>query len=90
MVKKTSFTWARPKRFLPKAWALTVDMNNKTLLGVAEFCTNKPGGNPGAATSTISNYMNPMTPPVATDLIVAPNLRNSERDLLGIGNNRLG
>ncbi|CAL5083031.1 unnamed protein product [Urochloa decumbens] len=55
------YLMARTKLFLPKAWALAIDMRNSELLGVAEFGTEN--GRDVSVTyrpSTISKYMKPV------------------------------
>jgi len=58
------YLMARTKLFLPKAWALSIDMRNCTLLGVAEFGTES--GRDVCVTyrpSTISKYMKSVSVP---------------------------
>ena len=58
------YLMARTKLFLPKAWALSIDMRNSTLLGVAEFGTES--GRDVCVTyrpSIISKYMKSVSAP---------------------------
>jgi len=58
------YLMARTMLFLPKAWALSIDMRNSTLLGVAEFGTES--GRDVCVTyrpSTISKYMKSVSAP---------------------------